>query len=122
MLERNIPLSPRNTSRNRPQGKEFDRVLPEDPIRVTHDGGLLDAGRMAENRGPLFGRIQCFPPPAVCFESLAAIGQGCFRPRVMLQSGTKEVDLVLGRGRDLYETMESVIDLSRLLQSVKTRI
>ena len=122
MLEQNIPLSPRNSSRNRPQGEEFDRVLPEDPIRATHDGGLLDAGRTVENRGPLFGRIQCFPPPAVRFESLAAIGQGCFRPWVMLQSGTKEVGLVLDRGRGLYETMESVIDLSRLLQSANTRI
>jgi hypothetical protein len=34
----------------------------------------------------------------------------------MLQSGTKEVDLVLDRWRGLYKTVESVIDLSgRLL-------
>ena len=95
MLERNIPLSHRDTSRNRSQGEEFDRIRPEDPIRVTYEGGLFDSVYVVERRGPFFDRIRGFPPPAVRFESLAAISQGHFRPWVVLQSGTKEVDFVL---------------------------
>ena len=97
MLERNIPLSPRDASRNRSQGEEPDRIHPEDPIRAAHDGGPSDAGHIAENRGPHFDKIQYFPSPAVRLESLAAISQRCFRPWVMLHSGTKKVDFVLDR-------------------------
>lgn len=86
-----------------------------------YNDGLCDGGR-AESLFPLFGRFQSSPPPAVRFESCVAIGQRYFCPWIMLQSGTKEVNLVLNRERGSYKTTESPIDLSGFPSSANSRI
>jgi len=120
VLQRNVPRSPWNTSRNGSQGEESNRILPKDPTRATHGDGLLD-GHM-ENLVPLFCIVQSFPTPAVRCESTAAIEQRCFRPRIAFQSGSKEVDLVLDRERVSYKTAASVIGLSKFPYLANTRI
>ena len=55
-----------------PKVKNLTESLKRIPYVPAHDGGLLDAGHV-DDSVPLFCRIQCFPSPAVRFESLPAI-------------------------------------------------
>jgi len=121
VLDRDTPLFPGDTSRNGSQGKEFDRTLTEDPIRATNSDGLIGAGGR-ENPALLFSEVQGFPPPAVRPERRAAIGEGCFRPWVVFQSGGKEVDLVSDPGGVLCKPTTSMIDLSGFPYSENARI
>jgi hypothetical protein len=66
--ERDVPLSLRGTSRNKPHGEEFDRIVLEYPIRAAYQDGSADAG-YTENLVPFPGRVQSIPPPAVCWQS-----------------------------------------------------
>ena len=120
-LEKNIPLFPRDTSRSRSQGEEFDRILPGEPIRATHSDGLVHDGER-ESFVVRFSRVQGFPPLAVHPESRAAVGERCFGPWVMFQSNGKEVDLVSDPGGILYNTMASMVGLSRFSYSADGKI
>ena len=100
VLERNVPLSARNTSRSGSQGEELDTILPTQPMDATHSDGvwaapIVVAVTVTEILVQLLHRVQRFPTPTVRCEGEAAIGNRCIDPWVALQSNRKQVDFVL---------------------------
>lgn len=117
VIERNIPLSPRNTSRRRSPDEELDTIRLTQPMNTTHDGDLLDPIATCKSFVPLLYRVQGLPTRAVRFEGRAAISDRCLEPWVTLQSDGKKVDCVLNRGGRLYESMARTVDLSKTRRS-----
>ena len=117
VLERNIPLSVRDTSRSGSRGKELDAILPTQPMDATHSNGVWPPVIMSMETKiliQLLYRVQGFPMPTVRCKGKAAIGYGCLDRWVTLQSDREQVDFVLNRGRPLYKLVESPVDLSKI--------